>query len=161
MWTFTISDKKISNRLQTHLNSRWIQTMEDLFDIIFDYSIDHAKFVMLLGILELCHDSKICAAVLAPKEMKPESRWSSFGLYALGSLTWAGVRLGRFRADCLLGWKAWASGQPDGKRLWVDSSDRESVCTHFFETICACIIKSIHFYCFIEICIFVKQIVVV
>jgi hypothetical protein len=67
--------------------------------------IDHAKFAMLWGILELCHDSKICVPVLAPKELKPESRWSSFGLYGPGQ-SWANGRLGRFLADWVTGWQA-------------------------------------------------------
>ena len=49
--------------------------------------------------------AKICVPVLAPKELKPESRCSSFGLYGPGQ-SWAVGRLGRSLADWVTGWQA-------------------------------------------------------
>ena len=60
-----------------------------------------------------------------------------FGLLYGPGQSWAVGRLGRSWADWVTGWQAaWATGQLDGKRLWVDSTDRECVYTHLRSHMC-------------------------
>ena len=60
---------------------------------------------------------------------------------ALGSLGQLADWASFWQTRWLAGRQPGQLGSPDGKRLWVDSTDRESVCTHIFVAICACTVK--------------------